>query len=148
MRLTAANAAFTIILLLANQSLSQTQPPPIPNPVLYMTGQENYATGGKTFVRYRYDVFNSSSYPDAMFAAAPTLPPCGSNTKASRTWVDVYEQNGRRLHGFCALGKSSNLSSIWFALEEGTIPPSWIYIELTDRQTGLKYKSNLAETTN
>lgn len=148
MRLTTVTLAFSIIVLLANQSQAQTQPPPIPNPVLYMTGQEGYTVGGKTFVRYRYDVFNSSAYPDAMFAQAPTLPPCGTNTKASRTWVDVFAQGGRRLYGFCAFGKSSDLSSIWFAVEEGVIPPSWIYIELTDRQTGLKYKSNLAETTN
>lgn len=148
MRLTTATVAFSIILLLANLSQAQTTPPPLPNPVLYMTGQEGYTTGGKNFVRYRYDVFNSGSYPDAMFAQAPTLPPCGANTKASRTWVDVFAQGGRRLNGFCALGKSSNLNAIWFALEEGVIPPSWIYVELTDRQTGLKYKSNLAETTN
>ena len=132
----------------AGECVGQATPPPIPNPVLYLTGQEAYSTGGKSFVRYRYDVSNSSSYPDAMFAPAPTLPPCGTNTKASRTWVDLFEQSGRRLHGFCALGKSSNLNSIWFALEEGVVPPSWIYIELTDRQTGSKYKSNLAETTN
>jgi hypothetical protein len=36
---------------------------------------------------------------------------------------------------------------IWFALEEGVVPPSWVYIEMTDRQTGTKYKSNLADTT-
>ena len=148
MRLPAAVVAFTIILLLANQPQAQTQPPPIPNPVLYLTGQESYVTGGKSFVRYRYDVFNAGSHPDAMFAPAPALPPCGTNTRASRTWVDVFAHGGRRLYGFCAFGKSSDLSTIWFALEEGIIPPSWIYVELTDRQTGLKYKSNLAETTN
>jgi len=27
------------------------------------------------------------------------------------------------------------------------VPPSWVYIELNDRQTNTKYKSNLAETT-
>lgn len=147
MRLIFATLACLMILVLAHESRSQSQPP-LPNPVLYMIGQELYSAGGKSFVRYRYDVFNSSAYPDAMFAAAPTLPPCGTNTKASRTWVDIYDQSGRRLYGFCAFTKSSNLGSIWFALEEGVIPPSWIYIELTDRQTGLKYKSNLAETTN
>ena len=119
----------------------------LPNPVLYLTSQEAFSTGGKNFIRYKYDVLNRDAYPDALFAASPALPPCGNNTKASRTWVDLYEQNGHRLNGFCALGKASDLQSIWFALEDTKIPPSYIYIELTDRQTNTKYKSNLAETT-
>lgn len=137
---------FLMMLCLHTGVLTQTVPP-LPNPVLYFIGQETYSTQGRSFVRYRYDVFNSASYPDGLFAAAPSLPPCGANTNASRTWVDFYDQRGKRLNGFCALGKAANLNGIWFALEEGTIPPSWIYIEFTDRQTGTKYKSNLAETT-
>jgi hypothetical protein len=82
-----------------------------------------------------------------MFAAA-SLPPCGAETKSSRTWVDLSDQRGKHLNGFCMLGTSSNLNSIWFARPEGEVPPSWIYIELNDRQTATKYKSNLAETTN
>jgi hypothetical protein len=82
-----------------------------------------------------------------MFAAAPALPPCGKNTKSSRTWVDIYDQGGKRLYGFCALSKPEDLGSIWFALEVGVVPPSYVYIEMTDRQTNTKYKSNLADTT-
>jgi hypothetical protein len=118
----------------------------IPNPVLYMTSQESYTAGGKNFIRYRYDVLNKDSYPAEMFVAAPALPPCGANTKASRTWVDFFDQSGKRLYGFCALGKPEDLGSIWFALEENVVPPSWVYIEMNDRQTNTKYKSNLAET--
>jgi len=72
---------------------------------------------------------------------------CGANTNSSRTWVDFFDQTGKRLYGFCALGKPADLDGIWFALEEGVIPPSWIYIEINDRQTNTKYKSNLADTT-
>ena|SRR5215813_5521942 len=120
--------------------------PVLPNPVLYLTGNEPFQMNGKTFIRYTYDVFNKDDYPADLFAAAPNLPPCGKNTKASRTWVDIYDQGGKRLYGFCALGKPADLSNIYFALEEGVLPPSWIYIEMTDRQTNTKYKSNLAET--
>ena len=118
-----------------------------PNPVLVFLGQELTVTNGKNFMRYRYDVANKDAYPADMFAAAPKLPPCGQNTKASRTWVDIYDQNGKRLNGFCALGKPADLNGIYFALDQDAIPPSWVYIELTDRQTNTKYKSNLAETT-
>ena len=120
--------------------------PALPNPVLYLSGIEPFEQAGKSLLRYRYDVSNKAAYPAEMFAQAPNLPPCGTNTKASRTWVDVFDQRGKRLNGFCALGKPADLGLIWFSLPEDAVPPSWIYIELTDRQTNTKYKSNLAET--
>jgi hypothetical protein len=126
---------------------SAAQPPPLPNPMLYLTGTEAYTVNGKSFIRYRYDVFNKTHYPASLFAAAPSLPPCGLNHNSSRTWVDIYDQSGKRLYGFCALGGPGDLGSIWFALEEGALPPSYIYVELTDRQSNTKYKSNLADTT-
>ena len=129
--------------------LNVAQPtPPLPNPVLYFIVQEPFTTGGKDFIRYRYAVENFDAYPNELFAAAPALPPCGKNAKSARTWLDFYDQSGKRLYGFCALGKNADLNEIWFALEADVIPPSWVYIELNDRQTSTKYKSNLADTTN
>jgi hypothetical protein len=135
----------TLILVFANQGSASA--PVLSNPVLYFIGPEFFQTDGKQFVRYRFDVLNKNEYPDELFAASPDLPPCGSNAKAARTWVDFYDQSGKRLYGFCALGKSSDLGTIWFALEEGVMPPSYVYIELNDRKTPVKYKSNLADTT-
>ena len=132
----------------AGTAASQGPPPPLPNPILYLTGNEYYTTAGGSFVRYRYDVFNKQAYPASMFAPAPALPPCGANTNSSRTWVDFF--NGRtnqRIYGFCALGSPNDLGSIWFALPEGQIPPSYVYIKMTDRQTNTVYQSNLADTT-
>jgi hypothetical protein len=138
-----------IVVMIVSGKTSHAIPAPItPNPVLYLIGTEPFTTGGKNFIRYRYDVFNRSDFPAELFAAAPALPPCGLNTKASRTWVDFFDQTGKRLYGFCALGKPADLGNIWFALEENVIPPSWVYIEMNDRQTNTKYKSNLADTTN
>lgn len=140
-------SASLILVAVGGTQISRAQNnPPLPNPILYLTGLEYYNVRGNDFVRYRYDVFNKDQYPAAMFAAAPNLPPCGTNTNSSRTWVDFFTSRGQRLYGFCALGSPSNLGSIWFALPEGEIPPSYIYIEMTDRQTNTKYKSNLADT--
>jgi len=155
MRLTATTKTASlliglVLIMLATQSVATAplpSPPPLPNPLLYMTGQEFYQVSGTHYIRYRYDVLNKGDYPAGFFAAAPTLPPCGRNTNASRTWVDFYDSRGKRLNGFCALSKPSDLSSIWFALETNVIPPSYVYIELNDRQTNTKYKSNLADTT-
>ncbi len=136
-----------LITVASNSSLRAVPQPPLPNPILYLTGTEPYSANGKDWIRYKYDVLNKEDYPAAMFAAAPGLPPCGANTNSSRTWVDFFDQRGKRLYGFCALGTPSALGTIWFAAEEGEIPPSYVYIELNDRQTNTKYKSNLADTT-
>jgi len=141
-------AASLLVLVLATETALSTPPPgpPLPNPMLVFMGQELVTIGGKQMTRYNYAVDNFAAYPNELFAAAPELPPCGKNSKSARTWVDLYEQSGKRLNGFCALGKSTDLNQIWFALEQSALPPSWIYIELTDRKTNTKYKSNLAET--
>jgi len=148
MRISRVLTSLIAVLLLAVAIGERTSHanPLSPNPVIYLTGIEAYTANGKNWIRYSYDVFNKDAYPADMFAAAPALPPCGQNTKASRTWIDLYDQSGKRLYGFCALSKPDDLGKIWFALEEGVIPPSWIYLEMNDRQTNTKYKSNLAET--
>lgn len=137
--------AFVIILIFSQVGVANVAPP-IPNPILVFTGAEYYTSGGKALVRYRYDVFNKDAYPNDMFAASPFLPPCGTNKAASRTWIDFFDQHGKRLYGFCALENPGNLNSIWFSTDAEALPPSWVYIEMWDRQTGTKYKSNLAET--
>jgi len=148
------NLRKTILLLLATSVLiigasarTSTTPVSIPNPVLVTSGSEPYAASGKQWIRYKYFVENFAAFPTELFTAAPALPPCGTNTRASRTWVDLYSSTGQRLNGFCAFSKPEDLNKIWFALEEGVVPPSYIYIELNDRQTNTKYKSNLADTT-
>lgn len=138
-------AVTTLILILAVQGAASA--PALPNPILYFVGQEFLTINGKEVTRYNFDVLNKSDYPDDLFAASPNLPACGSNAKAARTWVDFYDQSGKRLNGFCGLGKSADLHGIWFSLETGVVPPSWVYIEMTDRKTNTKYKSNLSDTT-
>lgn len=118
----------------------------LPNPVLMITGTEIFEAGGKQFTRYKFSVENRAEYPDELFDPAPTLPPCGANTNSSRTWVDFFDSRGKRLYGFCALRKAG-LAEIFFNMETDVVPPSYVYIELTDRLTNTKYKSNLAETT-
>ncbi|HKR13418.1 MAG TPA: hypothetical protein VJT15_15245 [Pyrinomonadaceae bacterium] len=138
--------AVTFAFVLAIQGVAAA-PQQLPNPVLAFLGQEHVEAGGKQTIRYRYVVANKDRYPAEMFAAAPSLPPCGQNTKSARTWVDIYDQRGKRLHGFCAFTKPDDLDKLWFSMDGDIVPPSYVYIELTDRQTGTKYKSNLAETT-
>ena len=147
MTLKIVRATLLILLAVVGSGFShRAASPALPHPILYLIGTESYTASGKTFTRYKYDVLNKDEYPAELFAASPELPPCGKNTKASRTWVDFFDQSGKRLYGFCALAKPSDLGSINFALEDGTIPPSYVYIEMKDRKTNTIYKSNLADT--
>lgn len=140
-------ASVMLVMVTSGQNSRAVAPPPLPNPVLALLWSEPFTASGTNFIRYNYYVDNSTAYPDSMFAPAPELPPCGTNKKSSRTWVDIFDSRGKRLYGFCALGKAADLNTIWFALPESEVPPSYIYIELNDRQTSTKYKSNLADTT-
>jgi hypothetical protein len=120
---------------------------PLAKPVLVLKGQEPVDVRGKQFIRYNYFVANADAYPDTLFAASPNLPPCGANTKAARTWVSFFDKGGKQLNAFCALGGHNDLNGIWFALDPDVIPPSYVHIELNDRQTNTKVTSNDADTT-
>jgi hypothetical protein len=130
----------------ASSSTVRTKIAGPPKPAIGLVGAAVYQATGKDWVRHHYSVRNWTSFPADMFAVASDLPPCGRNPNASRTWVDFYDSAGRRLYGFCALKKPADLQCLWFATELGTAPPAKIYIELTDRRTGKKYRSNLAVT--
>lgn len=115
-----------------------------PDPELAFAGRESFQSGGRIWTRYKLTVTNRNAYSQDMFASAPDLPPCGLNTKASRTWVDVYDQQGKRLQSFCAFLKPGDLSLLWFAVPEGQAPPSEAFVVLSDRLSKKEYKSNLA----
>ena len=138
-------AAF-IAALLTSACTPEAEPVVVPNPVLRPTAKLSYTENNKNWVRYEYEVVNRGAFPAELFAPAPDLPPCGVNKNSSRAWLDFYDQNGTRLYGFCALGKPAELGKIWFAVEELATPPASVYIEIEDRKTKTKYKSNLAVT--
>jgi hypothetical protein len=134
-------ADFTVVGALNNVSLSCY--PDLPDPELICNGWEDYVgSDGEDYTRYFLSFANWPEYPDELFEAAPDLPPCGDNPNASRTWVDIYEEDGDRIYGFCALGEAEDLTGIWFALPRGT-PPECVYITLTDRRCEEVYTSNL-----
>jgi len=116
--------------------------PDLPSPDVECTGTEDFSTSSGLFTRYRLSVSNWNSYPDELFTPSPQLPPCGNNTKASRTWVKIYScDNGAYLYGFCTLASSEDLTRIWFALRKGQTPPNRIRVELHDRKCNRIYKS-------
>ncbi|MGI0493007.1 hypothetical protein ACN4EG_14590 [Alkalinema pantanalense CENA528] len=112
-------------------------------PRLVFKGTEAYTANGKQWIRYKLAIANKEIFPAELFASAPDLPPCGSNTNASRTWVDIFNTaTNQRIYGFCALSSPQDLDSLWFAVERGTAPPQQVYVVLTDRKTSTSYRSN------
>jgi hypothetical protein len=87
-------------------------------------------------------VVNWAVYPNEMFRKAPELPPCGANPNSARTWIDIYDAaSSTRLYGFCALGVSSDLKSIWFKPAAG-VRKGVVFIIMYDRACQKYYKSN------
>ncbi len=115
----------------------------VPDPIVTLEGTETYTVRGNTFTRFELDVSNTDLFPDALFASAPHLPPCGLNTNSSRTWVRIYDNNDHYIYGFCGLGSSASLNNIWFAIEIGGSIPDSIYIVLCDRECDVEYVSDL-----
>jgi hypothetical protein len=114
-----------------------------PNPVLTFTGAEKYQVSGQNFVRYKLAVTNHAAYPNAMFAPAPQLPPCGQNANSSRTWVNISDSVTKiQIYGFCAFNSSDDLVNLWFARSPVQAPPSHVVVVLDDRQMNKKYISN------
>lgn len=129
-----------------NPPTTPTTPTPmaaIPTPALSLTGTESYEAGGKEWVRYNLSIANRAAFPAELFEPAPELPPCGSNTEAARTWVDIYDAaDNSRLYGFCAFSSPQSLNSIWFTIEQGESPPEAVYVSLIDRKEDTTYLSN------
>ena len=120
--------------------------PGFPVPLVVVTAAKNYQARGQQFTRYHLKVANWSEFPDELFEPAPYLPPCGLNKNSSRTWVDIYAENGTRLYGFCGFRSPTDLTRISFAVPEGRTPPARVYIVLNDRLRRITYKSNLVST--
>ena len=114
----------------------------LPSPELTLTGVEDYTVRGENYTRYRLSVTNWNVYPEELFEAAPDLPPCGLNTESSRTWVDIYDSNGKRLYGFCALESPAGLQNLWFAVKMGETPPKSVNVVLKDRRCNLDFASD------
>lgn len=109
-------------------------------PQLAVTGTESLGNG-KT--RFHLAITNHSLFPDEMFAPAPHLPPCGLNSNSSRTWVDIYSEQGYR-YGFCGLGQASNLTNLWFVTSIDN-PVNTAQVLIEDRECNTVYASNIID---
>src|SRR6476620_7841085 len=133
---TKTSFVFSLLLVMASLSPAFAQALSLPTPQLVSAGTEDYEANGKQWTRYKLALLNRSAYESELFAPAPDLPPCGANQNSARTWVDIFNRQGRkRIYGFCALKGPGELGHLWFAIEKGTPPPESVYVTVTDRRT-------------
>ena len=108
-----------ISILLGGAVVSWARSDPSLTRTYFMAGAVSAA--GKSYIRYTYAVFNHSLIPDTSFSG-PDCRRAGVNTRASRTWVDVYDPKGKEIVWILRVWQHSGTWEIWFALEEGEIP--------------------------
>lgn len=129
--------------IFAVEPVDSDPPIRIPAPELTFLGTENYTANNRQWVRYNLSITNWAQFPDELFASAPNLPPCGSNTNASRTWVYIYNaRDDAYIYGYCVFSSSQKLQSFSFSIAQGALPPQAVYIVLIDRQENVDYRSN------
>jgi hypothetical protein len=133
-----------LLLMVLSISGALVQAQNLPTPQVVFAGTEDYEANGQQWTRYKLALVNRSAYANELFTAAPDLPPCGLNKNSSRTWVDIFNRQGRkRIYGFCALSGPAELGHLWFAVEKGTPPPDSVYITITDRRANNRATSNV-----
>ena len=115
----------------------------LPKPIIRFADNYDSNAAGAWYTYYQIPVINWSDYPDSLFALSPDLPPCGSNTNASRTWANIRDGSGNFLYGFCGLTGAGELTDLWFALPRGTAPPEQVRVELVDRRCSTTHASGL-----
>ncbi len=106
--------------------------------LLKLLDQQNTEIRGNKFVQYTIAVSNWQTVDDVLFKPAQDLPPCGSNTKSSRSWVDIIgltRRTKKRIYGYCALRSAKDLSKLAFNVPQGTQPDALILL-INDRRSG------------
>lgn len=112
-----------------------------PEPELFFTGKTEKTVNGVEYIGYSLSINNREDYPDYLFSESPSLPPCGLNTSASRTWALIYDENDDYLYGFCALSSSDQLDGLWFAHKKADPAPTLVNVVLKDRLCDKEYAS-------
>lgn len=112
-------------------------------PALQFTGTSNFTANGQNYTSYGLSVSNHSVFPNSLFAAAPSLPLCGTATNTARTWVYVYDATtGQQLSYFCTLSNAASMTGLAFSRVTGISAPASVYVDVYDRLLNLRYVSN------
>jgi len=86
-----------------------------------------------------FEILNPMDFPSELFYEAPDLPPCGTNTRASRSWVEIRNSEDMWVvASFCYFDTIEDL------LRAGINLPcdvEEVYFVIHDRLTGERHRS-------
>jgi hypothetical protein len=120
------------------------EPPPasLVSPLVTFLGQRSIETETGPATAFDLAITNWQEYPAELFAPAPELPACDSNTNAARTWIEIRDATTTAyLNRYCALHDPVELGALWFAVAADQPIPSAVYVELVDRLRGTVVRS-------
>ena len=115
----------------------------LPKPQLRLVAVTDHVNNGHEVKIYEIEVVNRDEFDNDLFIDAPVLPPCGENANASRTWMNVYRENKRRVYGWCVIPSSAALASLKFMIPAADPQPKKISIDMVDRAEGKVARSNI-----
>jgi hypothetical protein len=125
----------TSVALLMSTSVLFTLAQDLPKPKFGFVRVSEQVNNGVAVKMYDVEVANRGKFDNDLFVPSPALPPCGRNANASRTWVDIFDGEGKRLYGWCALNSTGVLASLKFAIPAAQPQPEKLYIQFNDRLT-------------
>ncbi len=116
-------------------------------PKLRLRGAEAYHVGGsvpKDFHKIIFTFLNWDKFPVQWFQPAtdsPALPPspCRQNYTPTRMFLILHSEDGKLKQCRALTSKED----FYYLLEKGKPIPEFVYVEVTDRTNGMKFKSNL-----
>ena len=107
----------------------------LPKPKLGFLRVVEQVNNGVAVKMYEVGVENRDKFDNDLFVPSPRLPACGRNPYASRTWLNIYDGDGIRLQGWCAINGNGELASLKFIIPSANPQPESLYIEFIDRLT-------------
>jgi len=108
--------------------------------LIKLLAQREREIRGRKFIQYTIAVSNWQTVDDSLFQPAEDLPPCGANTRSSRSWVDIIgltRRSKKRIYGYCALTSARDLTKLSFNVPVESQPEAVVLV-LDDRRTGEK----------
>ena len=107
----------------------------LPKPKFGFVRVSEHVNDGVAYRMYAVEVANRGKYDNDLFVPSPKLPPCGRNANASRTWLNIYNGNGTRIYGWCAINANGELASLKFNIPSANPQPRSLFTEFIDRHT-------------
>lgn len=114
----------------------------LPSPEIRLVGVADVVSNGYALKAYEIEVVNRAEFPNELFLETNVLPPCGKNASPSRTWINIFNERGARLYGWCVIKDNGELASLRFAIDVRRPQPKRISLEVVDRFEGIAARSN------